>query len=341
MNSYLNNSEFDDDYDDELCGKDGVVKFGIIAVPVFFSVVIILSLIGNILVLVILALCENLKSLTNIFILNLAISDLVFTAGLPFWAVYHIWGWFLPEMLCKIVSFVFFCGFYSSVLFLTVMTIHRYLAVVHPLSDHGTQKVSYGVIVSIMLWVISFGAAMPSVLFSAVITIHRNGRESYGCEYNDPLWQKVGTYQQNIFFLAAFVIIGFCYVQILRKIAKTRSHMKNRSVKLIFYIVSVFFLGWVPYNVAIFLKMLADNLVPQFEDCDISTRIDYLFYVCRLIAFSHCCLNPVFYAFVGVKFRSHLKSMLLRIFSHQSSMEEQQQQQEFRMSNVHTNGSMY
>ncbi|XP_071773710.2 chemokine (C motif) receptor 1a, duplicate 1 isoform X2 [Centroberyx gerrardi] len=341
MDAFMNGTEYDGgydyEYDDEVCDKGGVVKFGSIAIPVFFSVVITLSLTGNILVLVILALYENLKSLTNIFILNLAISDLVFTAGLPFWAIYHIWGWILAEILCNIVTFIFFTGFYSSVLFLTIMTIHRYLAVVHPLSDRGTQRVCYGVAVSLMLWAVSVGAAMPALLFSSVTSIHHKDAESWSCEYKDSLWKYVSTYQQNIFFLVAFAVMGFCYVRILGKIARTRSHMRNRTVKLIFCIVAVFFIGWVPYNVTIFLRMLADHLLPPFDICEVSTRIDYAFYVCRLIAFSHCCLNPVFYAFVGVKFRSHLKSILHRMFSRQSPVEEHQ----VRMYNIHSNGSMY
>ncbi|KAM3875750.1 chemokine (C motif) receptor 1a, duplicate 1 [Diretmus argenteus] len=337
MAAFFNDTDYDIDYDDEICDKGGVVKFGSIVIPIFFFAVITLSLSGNILVLVILGLYENLKSLTNIFILNLALSDLVFTAGLPFWAIYHIWGWILEETLCKMVAFIFFTGFYSSILFLTIMTIHRYLAVVHPLSDHGTQRVGYAICVSIMLWVVSIGAAMPSLLFSSVVSIHHIDRESLGCEYGDPLWKKVGNYQQNIFFLVAFAVMGFCYVRILNTIARTRTRMRNRTVKLIFCVVAVFFLGWVPYNVIIFLKTLADDLLPPFDNCEVSTRLDYAFYVCRLIAFSHCCLNPVFYAFVGVKFRKHLKSILHRMFSRQSPVVVPQ----VRMSNLHSNGSMY
>lgn len=324
MANWTNDSLYDYDYDDEVCEKEDVVKFGSIAVPVFFSVVFILSLVGNILVLVILALYENLKSLTNIFILNLAISDLVFTTGLPFWAVYHIWGWLFSEHLCKIVTFVFFTGFYSSVLFLTVMTIYRYLAVVHPLSDLSTQRLSTGIFVSILLWMMSIGAAMPSLLYSSLVLIHHEDGDSLGCEYETTLLKSIGVSQQNIFFLLAFVVMAFCYIQILGRIRRTRSHTKNRAVKLVFSIVAVFFLGWVPYNVVIFLRLLSDNLVAPFKNCETSIQLDYAFYVCRLIAFSHCCLNPVFYAFVGVKFRRHLKSMLHRMFIRQSPPEEQE-----------------
>ncbi|KAJ3598985.1 hypothetical protein NHX12_032948 [Muraenolepis orangiensis] len=324
MNDSFNYSEWYsvDDYEDEVCDKTQLVQFGSIAIPIFFSIVIILSLIGNILVLAILALYENLKTLNNIFILNLAISDLFFTAGLPFWAIYHIWGWVLADILCNIVNFIFYTGFYSSILLLTIITLHRYMAVIHPLSKPGTQNVSYAVAMSITLWLVSIGAAMPSMLFSTVSTIHHKNATTYACQYKDDTWTNVGTYQQNIIFLAAFVVMSVCYVSIVRTIRRTRSHRKHRTVKLIFCIVAVFFVGWIPYNVVIFLKRLSDHLVPPFDDCDVSTMLDYAFIVCRLIAFSHCCLNPVFYAFVGVKFRSHLRALLHRKSFHQIKVEE-------------------
>lgn len=325
------------DYEDEVCDKGEVVKFGAIAIPVFFSVVITLSLMGNILVLVILAWYENLKSLTNIFILNLAISDLIFTTGLPFWAIYHIWGWLFSEVVCQIVTFIFFTGFYSSILFLTIMTIYRYLTVVHPLSDLSTLRLSTGGFVSVLIWIISIGAAVPSLLNSSLIKIHHKDEDSLGCEYKSILWKNIAISQQNIFFLVAFVVMAFCYIQILGKITKSRSHTKNRAVKLVFCIVAVFFIGWVPYNVVIFLRILADKLIEPFDTCEASIQLDYIFYVCRLIAFSHCCLNPVFYAFVGVKFRRHLKSMLHQMCTRKSPVEEQQ----VRMQNFISQGSMY
>lgn len=310
--------------EDEVCDKDDLVRVTSIAIPVFFSVVISLSLTGNILVLVILALYEKMKSITNVFILNLAISDLVFTAGLPFWAFYHIWGWLLPDILCKIVTFVFFIGFYSSILCLTIMTMYRYVVVVHPLSELSTKRRCTGLFLSVLMWMISIGAAMPSLLYSSVIQIPHRESYSYGCEYEDTLWEISRISQQNIFFLLAFAVMGFCHIQILRKITQRRSHTKNRAVKLIFCIVAVFFIGWVPYNLVILLKTLSDNMVEPFDSCKVSTQLDYAFHVCRLIAFSHCCLNPVFYAFVGVRFRSHLKSLLRHMYRRKSRVDEQQ-----------------
>lgn len=336
MNDSLNNSQYPDDYEDEVCEKSDVVKFASITVPVFFFVVIALSLIGNILVLVILALYENLKSLTNIFILNLAISDLIFTTGLPFWAIYHIWGWLFSETACKIVTFVFFTGFYSSILFLTIMTIYRYLAIVHPLSNPSTQHFSTVVFLSVLLWLMSVGAAMPSLLYTSLLSVPHKEKHSWGCEYEDNLWKSISICQQNIIFLVAFAVMAFCYIRILGKIRKTRTHTKSRVVKLVFCIVAVFFLGWVPYNVVIFLRILEENFVAPFDNCEASIHLDYAFYACRLIAFSHCCLNPVFYVFVGVKFRRHLSSLLHRMFNCRTPAEERQS----RMQHL-SRGSMY
>ncbi|KAK7896146.1 hypothetical protein WMY93_021471 [Mugilogobius chulae] len=95
-----------------------------------------LSVFGNSLVIAILIKYENLKSITNAFILNLAISDLLFTACLPFWVYYNAQGkWTLGETACKTVNFIFYIGFYSSGFLLILMTIHRYIAVVNPLSN--------------------------------------------------------------------------------------------------------------------------------------------------------------------------------------------------------------
>ncbi|XP_024134167.1 chemokine (C motif) receptor 1a, duplicate 1 [Oryzias melastigma] len=336
LNSSLNFS-YGNDYEDEICEKDDVVKFGSLVTPVFFSVVIALSVTGNILVLVILALYESLKSLTNIFILNLAISDLVFTVGLPFWVYYHVRGWLLPEILCKIVNFVFYTGFYSSILCLTSMTIYRYMVVVCPLTDRCRPKLSTGIFLSFLMWTISIAGAMPSLLQTSITEIHLTDGHSAGCEYSSEWWKNASTYQQNLFFVFAFAVMAFCYIQILQKIRRTRSRTKSRAVRLVFCIVTVFFVGWVPYNVVIFLRVLVPTLPKISEDCDQSKELDYAFYVCRLVAFSHCCLNPVLYVFVGVKFRSHLKSILQKGFKRESPVEEQQ----VKTQNFISQGSMY
>uniref|UniRef100_A0A8C6NWP2 G-protein coupled receptors family 1 profile domain-containing protein n=1 Tax=Nothobranchius furzeri TaxID=105023 RepID=A0A8C6NWP2_NOTFU len=118
-----------------------------------------------------------------------------------------------------------------------------------------------------------------------------------------------------IWFVMVFV---FCYSQIMcRLLHPSAKRRRNKTVKLIFTLMVVFVVGWGPYNAVIFLKssnlwlQQTEKPTEQLQElCAARDRLDYTFYVSRLLAFSHCCLNPVFYVFLGVKFKTHLKKLL-------------------------------
>uniref|UniRef100_A0A8C1L113 Chemokine (C motif) receptor 1a, duplicate 1 n=1 Tax=Cyprinus carpio TaxID=7962 RepID=A0A8C1L113_CYPCA len=293
--------------EDQLCRKEEVVKVGSIVVPVFFALLVVFSCIGNLLVLVILVLYEKFRSLINILILNLAVSDLLFTFSLPFWASYFIWGWTFGEAGCKAVKFLFYVGFCSSVLFLTVMTVQRYMAVVHPLSDWERCR-SFSV-APFIIWILSGTAALLVSLRSQVLEHEGN----LYCEFDSVQAKHATVYLQNVFFLIAFCIMGFCQVRMFQTIAQSRSKRRHKTIKLIFCIGLIFFIGWAPYNIVMFLRILQDYGLSSFIDCNASIRLDYAFYACRLLAFSHCCLNPVFYALIGKKFQKHLQTILKKM----------------------------
>uniref|UniRef100_A0A665WI67 Chemokine (C motif) receptor 1b, duplicate 1 n=1 Tax=Echeneis naucrates TaxID=173247 RepID=A0A665WI67_ECHNA len=309
---------------DELCDNSDAMQFGTIWTPVLFSIVVALSFFGNILVIVILAMYENLKSLTNAFILNLAVSDLLFTAGLPFWAYYHIYGWNLGEPACKLIHFVYCVGFYSSSILLILMTVHRYIAVMRPLSNIVLATGYNSVLASVIIWAISILISCPAFIFIHV-------RDENQCVYANSSSALWGTYQQNIFFALSSLVFIFCYSQIIcRLLRPTAQKRKPKTLKLIFTLMVVFFMGWAPYNIIIFLQSLyfwrlesldANTLRKQ---CEIEKQLEYAFYVSRIFAFSHCCLNPVFYVFVGVKFKNHLKKMLKSFGNNRGSIRSRQ-----------------
>ncbi|CAM9210248.1 unnamed protein product [Bubo scandiacus] len=264
---------------------------------VLYTLVFLLSLLGNTLVLWILFKYENLTSLTNVFIMNLCVSDLVFSCMLPFWAVDQTFGWIFGEFLCKALNAVFSIGYYSGVFFLTLMTILRYLSVVNPLSPLGSQTQCCGFLVSLVVWTGSILIVVPEVIHT---TVQENLEGGKICDYGDWKWKKVDIYQRNVLFLFSFGVIVFCYFKILVILLRARSRRKHRTVKLIFIIVVAFFLSWAPYNILSFLLTFPPPTCQYERDSNLA------FYISRKIAFSHCCLNPVLYVFVGVKFKRHL-----------------------------------
>ncbi|XP_010217355.1 PREDICTED: chemokine XC receptor 1 [Tinamus guttatus] len=285
-----------------ICDRGNYFVFYTHLTTILYTLAFLLSLLGNTLVLWILFKYENLTSLTNVFIMNLCISDLVFSCMLPFWVVDQSFGWIFGEFLCKAVNAVFSTGYYSGVFFLTLMTILRYLSVVDPLSTLRAQTQRCGFLVSLAIWTCSILIVVPEVIHT---TVQESVDGMKTCDYTEWKWKKVDIYQRNILFLISFAVIVFCYFKILIILLGAKSRRKHRTVKLILIIVVAFFLSWAPYNILSFLTTFPSPTCQYEKDSKLA------FHISRKIAFSHCCLNPVLYVFVGVKFKRHL----LRLFS--------------------------
>ncbi|XP_018425573.1 PREDICTED: C-C chemokine receptor type 3-like [Nanorana parkeri] len=301
-------------YDEDfvfLCSKTDSNKFGDAVVPIFFYVVFTISLLGNGLILFLLLKFENIKTVTNLFIFNLVVSDLLFTVSLPFWAYYHSYEWIFGDSLCKVVSSMFYVGFYSSILFLTMMTIDRYMAVVHAIYAARTRKLLYVYLASAVIWVTSLLSTIPKFILYGTRDDVQSGTLCVETGYQvDTIrwWKMVGYCQQLLmFFLIPLAIILYCYTLIVVKLYRTKMHNKDKAVKLILIIVLAFFVCWTPFNAVLFIGL--QNLYQESQDGNCSNTIDYVFYVCRNIAYFHCCVNPFFYTFVGTKFRGHLASL--------------------------------
>ncbi|CAB1326286.1 unnamed protein product [Coregonus sp. 'balchen'] len=209
-----------------LCATAAVNRFGAKFNPTFCTINFLLSIIGNGLVLCIICKYEKLTSVTNIFLLNLVISDLLFASSLPFLAIYYYSEWIFGPVMCKLVGSVYFIGFYSSVLFLTLMTFDRYLAVVHAINSAKWRRKIYACVSSAVVWCISLLASVKELV---LYNVRKDPRAGHLCEetgFSKEImmkWQLVGYYQQFvIFFLFPLAMVMYCYVRITVRIMSIR-----------------------------------------------------------------------------------------------------------------------
>ncbi|XP_008935568.1 PREDICTED: chemokine XC receptor 1 [Merops nubicus] len=293
-----------------VCEMGDYFLFYIHLATVLYTLVFLFSLLGNCLVLWILFKYENLTSLTNVFIIDLCVSDLVFSCMLPFWAVEQSFGWVFGEFLCRASNAVFSVGYYSGVFFLSALTALRYVSVVSPLSTLPSQTRRCGLLLSLLIWAGSVLIVVPEVIHT---TVQENLEGHKICDFAEWKWKKVDIYQRNVLFLLSFGVILFCYFKILIILLRTRSRRKHRTVKLILIIVLAFFLCWAPYNILSFLFTFPSPTCQYLKDTSLA------FYISRQIAFSHCCLNPVLYVLVGVKFKRHLFRLCSQCSPHGST----------------------
>lgn len=288
------------------CQSEQVRRFGSSFLPILYSLVFIFGLVGNSLVLLILIQCKKLKSMTDIYLLNLAVSDLLFIFSLPFWAYYAAHHWVFGDALCKILSTIYLAGFYSGSFFIILLTIDRYLAIVHAVFALNVRTVVYGIITSVVMWAVAILASVPELVFNT----QRQEHNRMTCSNQYPLgseeeWKRFMTLKMIfIGLIVPMIVMTFCYLRIISTLLRCRNEKKNKAVRLIFIIMFVYFLFWAPYNVASLLQTFQVSFA--LDNCATLPRLGIAIQVTETIAMTHCCINPVIYAFAGEKFRKYI-----------------------------------
>ncbi|KAJ0059274.1 hypothetical protein NL108_012689 [Boleophthalmus pectinirostris] len=299
----------------KFCSKSDVNKFGAQFVPAFYFATFVLGYLGNGLVLVILFKYEELRNVTNIFLLNLVLSNLIFASSLPFWGTYHLSEWIFGGFMCKVVSSAYLIGYNSSILFLTLMTLDRYLAVVHAIAAAKNRKKAYAVVASVVVWLVSVAASMKEIVLRNVTENKLHGILCEETGYSQEVIERgrlVSLYLQfSVFFLIPLCLILFCYVSITVRILATRMKEKCHTIKLIFVIIFTFFVFWTPYNIVCLLRAVRLSRADD-GSCEDWVSLDYSLYVTRNVAYFYCGISPVFYTFVGKKFQSHFRRLVCR-----------------------------
>lgn len=300
---------YHDDNFPEPCTKEGVKKFGGLFLPPLYTLVFLFGLLGNSMVVLVLFKYKRLRSMTDVYLLNLAISDLLFVFSLPFWAYYAADQWVFGLGLCKIISWIYLVGFYSGIFFIMLMSIDRYLAIVHVVFSLRARTVTYGVIISLVTWSVAVFVSLPGLLFSTCYTERNHTLCKTKYSFNSTQWRVLSSLEVNVLGLVIPLgIMVFCYSRIIRTLQHCKNEKKNKAVKMIFAVVVLFLGFWMPYNVVLFLETLVELEVLQ--DCTLERHLDYAIQATETLAFVHCCLNPVIYFFLGEKFRKYIIQLL-------------------------------
>ncbi|KAH0627253.1 hypothetical protein JD844_002764 [Phrynosoma platyrhinos] len=287
------------------CQTVAVQEFASHVLPILYSLVLIFGLLGNALVMLILVRYKKLKSMTDIYLLNLAISDLLFIFSLPFWAYYAAHEWIFGNEMCKILSGIYLAGFYSGSFFIILLTIDRYLAIVHAVFALKARTVVYGIITSVITWCVAILASIPGMVFNRL----QKENNRFACTPHFPSetqirWNQFLTLKMNLIGLIfPMIVMTFCYAQIIVTLMRCRNDKKNKAVKLIFIIMIIYFLFWTPYNIVLLLQTFQTSF--RLNNCDDISNLGIAVQVTETLAMAHCCINPVIYAFAGEKFRKY------------------------------------
>lgn len=148
------------------CSMSGRHNFIFTLIPVVYGCNFVIGMVGNSMVVAVIYRYMTLKTVANVFVLNLAISDLTFLITLPMWATFTATGyqWPFGGFLCKASAGLVMFNLYSSVFFLTALSIDRYLAIVHPVRSRQRRTVLYACITCVLVWLFAFLLSVPTAL---------------------------------------------------------------------------------------------------------------------------------------------------------------------------------
>ncbi|KAL7832449.1 hypothetical protein AOLI_G00299970 [Acnodon oligacanthus] len=287
-------------------------------IPLVYSCNFLLGIVGNSMVVAVIYYHLKLKTVANVFVLNLALSDLTFLITLPMWATYTALGydWPFGDFLCKAVAGLAFFTLYASVFFLTALSIDRYLAIVHPVESRQCRTVAYAWCVCALVWLFAFTLSLPMTYIRKTHFIKHANVTVCGLldAEHKSLLAALSLMKAVFGFLLPLIIILTCYSLIGRalleagQIQKSSRMQGDEVLRMLAAAVLSFFLCWAPHQIFNFMEALL--MLKQISDCAVVAVIDTAMPFAICVAFFNSCMNPILYGFVGRNFRRSLLKLL-------------------------------
>ncbi|XP_031565294.1 allatostatin-A receptor-like [Actinia tenebrosa] len=283
-------------------------------IPFLFALILLsLAIASNSMVVAAVRKKRFLRSTTNYLLVNLAVADIVNAIFLPFMLIQRYVRFekgILADFLCKF--FIYYhvpvTASIVSTLTLVVLSVERYHAIVKPMRTVGIRlrkdTVKYAIVA---VWISAIILTLPLYISGYYDTTTKI------CLHNsDKTFQQVFVYSFNfIVTFLPFIIITFCYFQIVRELyfknkvapqniaAQQDALNKRKIVKLSISVTTAFVLCFFPLAITISLTTLDSSRFPRKYSQTAS-----------VLYFAQTIINPFLYAFQSTNFRRAFKLIL-------------------------------
>lgn len=291
-----------------------------IILSVFYSLILILGVLGNTIALTVIFKNRKKINSTTLYSTNLVFSDLLFCIALPTRIAYYALGFHWPfgEALCRITALLFYINTYAGVNFMTCLSIDRFFAVVHPFR-YKIRRIKYAKGICVFIWFLVFSQTFPLLIQPMT---HEENERTTCMEY--PNFEKIAHLP---FILLAACLVGyliplgiilFCYSQISCKLFQTakenplteKSGINKKAINTILFVIIVFIICFTPYHVAIIQHMIKKlQYQPLCNENQIFQKS--LHYTVFLMNFN-CCLDPFIYFFACKGYKRTVLKILRR-----------------------------
>ncbi|XP_046903105.1 C-X-C chemokine receptor type 1-like [Hypomesus transpacificus] len=311
----FNGSDFMLDVNTLICESTPISHAVNLVVCSFYILIFLLAIPGNLLVGLVIGLSKQALSPSDLYLLHLAVADVILAATLPFWATSVLQGWLFGSIGCKMVCLLLEVSFYASILFLACISVDRYLVIVRGVESRSASHRLLGWGACGGVWVLGTALSLPALYNSSFTPL--DGGQEVCAERHDSstatAWLLATRgLRHTLGFLLPLAIMLVCYgVTVLRLLRTRGGFQRQRAMRVIVAVVVAFLLCWSPYHLAVMADtLLRAKLLP--EGCTLRTAVSRAMFTTQSLGLLHSCVNPVLYAFVGKKFRQRLAKELRR-----------------------------
>ncbi|XP_041109956.1 probable G-protein coupled receptor 83 [Polyodon spathula] len=283
-----------------------------------YSVIIVISLFGNVLVCQVVIKNKRMHSATSLFITNLAVSDIMITLlNTSFTLARYVHStWVFGKAMCHISRFVQYCSLHVSTLTLTAIALDRHQVILNPLKSRMT--VHRGILCIAAIWVMAACFSLPHAIYQKLFQYNYSAstvRSFCVPDFPNPsdlYWKYLDLSTFLLLYLLPLLIISLVYSRLAKKLwlrnaigdvtmEQSVAHRRNKkkSIKMLVLVVVVFAVCWFPLNCYV---VLISSLAIQSRNT--------LYFALHWLAMSSTCYNPFIYCWLNESFRSELKSLL-------------------------------
>ncbi|XP_029374802.1 lysophosphatidic acid receptor 6-like isoform X1 [Echeneis naucrates] len=298
------------------CNKSDEFKYPLYSTV--FSLVFVVGLLFNMVAVYIFGCTLKLRNETTTYMINLVVSDSLFVLSLPFRIVYFIKrDWLFGSVLCKISVALFYTNMYGSILFLTCISVDRFLAIVHPFRSQTIRTKRNAKLACCMVWVMVLSGSIPTgFLLDTTSPKNANSSSNFCFEnYSKKQWKselsKVVVFIETVGFIIPLLVNVFCSVMVLRTLRKPQTISRGgnlnkvKILRMILVHLLIFCFCFIPYNVnLIFYALVRSNVL---RGCFAEYVVRTIYPIALCIAVTNCCFDPVIYYFTSGTIQNSIK----------------------------------
>ncbi|KAG9348414.1 hypothetical protein JZ751_002149 [Albula glossodonta] len=279
----------------EECVKNDEFKYTMYSTV--FSVVFVVGLLTNMAAMYIFCFSLKLRNETTTYMINLMVSDLLFVLTLPLRIFYFInRDWPFGSILCKLSASLFYTNMYGSMLFLTCISVDRFLAIVYPFQSRMMRTKRNAKIVCCGVWILVLAGSLPTGFL--LDTSFRGANNKTNCfeNFSSKQWQA---------HLSKVVVFIETTLRRPRTLNRGGRMNKTKILRMIVVHLLIFCFCFIPYNVnLVFYAMVRTKAL---QGCFIENVVRTIYPIALCIAVSNCCFDPIVYYFTSETIQNSIK----------------------------------